>query len=126
MLCCATQFPYSARHGLEWWEIDPTWYLICILKALGIVWDVQVRGAACAVRWVLILLHRHQIVCCQRQGGAVLGGLTGADRLESLSVKDMALQEQPARSHVPAVCCQKPQLLGQQAERSTATEALHG
>lgn len=35
-------FPYSARHGLEWWEIDPTWYLICILKALGLVWDVQV------------------------------------------------------------------------------------
>lgn len=35
-------FPYSARHGLEWWEIDPTWYLICALKALGIVWDVQV------------------------------------------------------------------------------------
>ena len=36
-------FPYSARHGLEWWQIDPTWYLICVLKALGIVWDVQVR-----------------------------------------------------------------------------------
>jgi fatty-acid desaturase len=35
-------FPYSARHGLEWWELDPTWYLICILKALGLVWDVQV------------------------------------------------------------------------------------
>eukprot|EP00775_Hariotina_reticulata_P004324 gene4324-4577_t len=35
-------FPYSARHGLEWWELDPTWYLICVLKALGIVWDVQV------------------------------------------------------------------------------------
>ena len=35
-------FPYSARHGLEWWEIDMTWYLICALEALGIVWDVQV------------------------------------------------------------------------------------
>lgn len=42
VLCYVLQFPYSARHGLEWWEIDPTWYLICILKFLGIVWDVQV------------------------------------------------------------------------------------
>jgi stearoyl-CoA desaturase (delta-9 desaturase) len=36
-------FPYSARHGLEWWEVDVTWYTICLLQALGIVWDVQVR-----------------------------------------------------------------------------------
>ncbi|KAF6260540.1 MGDG specific palmitate delta-7 desaturase [Scenedesmus sp. NREL 46B-D3] len=35
-------FPQSARHGLEWWELDLTWYLICTLKALGIVWDVHV------------------------------------------------------------------------------------
>lgn len=42
-VCCSHHaFPYSARHGLEWWEIDLTWYLICGLKALGIVWDVQV------------------------------------------------------------------------------------
>jgi stearoyl-CoA desaturase (delta-9 desaturase) len=41
-------FPYSARHGLEWWELDPTWYLICILKAIGLVWDVQV---SCRVGW---------------------------------------------------------------------------
>jgi stearoyl-CoA desaturase (delta-9 desaturase) len=35
-------FPQSARHGLEWWEIDLTWYLICALQAVGIVWDVHV------------------------------------------------------------------------------------
>jgi hypothetical protein len=35
-------FPQSARHGLEWYEIDLTWYVICTLKALGIVWDVHV------------------------------------------------------------------------------------
>lgn len=45
--CCCRHnthhaFPYSARHGLEWWEIDITWYLICALQAAGIVWDVQV------------------------------------------------------------------------------------
>ena len=35
-------FPYSARHGLEWWEFDATWLLIRALQALGVVWDVQV------------------------------------------------------------------------------------
>jgi fatty-acid desaturase len=34
-------FPYSARHGLEWYEFDATWILICAMKALGLVWDVQ-------------------------------------------------------------------------------------
>jgi hypothetical protein len=35
-------FPQSARHGLEWWEIDLTWYVICALQAVGLVWDVHV------------------------------------------------------------------------------------
>ncbi|KAI8471268.1 MAG: MGDG specific palmitate delta-7 desaturase [Monoraphidium minutum] len=35
-------FPYSARHGLEWWQFDPTWYLILALKAVGLAWDLQV------------------------------------------------------------------------------------
>jgi fatty-acid desaturase len=71
-------FPYSARHGLEWWELDPTWYLICALKAVGLVWDVQVHASrhlttttshgaftrssvaqldSTAGQWVLGLLH---------------------------------------------------------------------
>lgn len=38
-------FPYSARHGLNGLnagEVDVTWYVICLLEKLGIVWDVQV------------------------------------------------------------------------------------
>jgi fatty-acid desaturase len=62
-------FPYSARHGLEWWELDPTWYLICVLKAMGIVWDVQVGGASIVKLLVLRhLIHRIFIqlsdTCC--------------------------------------------------------------
>jgi len=27
-------FPFSARHGMAWWEIDPTWWHIRTLQAL--------------------------------------------------------------------------------------------
>jgi len=34
-------FPFSARHGLEWWELDITWMIIRTMQALGLAWDVQ-------------------------------------------------------------------------------------
>jgi stearoyl-CoA desaturase (delta-9 desaturase) len=33
-------FPTSARHGLRRWQIDPSWMLIRVLEAAGLVWDV--------------------------------------------------------------------------------------
>jgi stearoyl-CoA desaturase (delta-9 desaturase) len=33
--------PQSARHGLAWYEIDLNWYVIRVLRALGLVWDVK-------------------------------------------------------------------------------------
>jgi fatty-acid desaturase/radical SAM superfamily enzyme YgiQ (UPF0313 family) len=36
-------FPQSARHGLAWYELDPNWYGICILRVLGLAWDVKAR-----------------------------------------------------------------------------------
>jgi len=43
-------FPGSARQGFRWWEIDLTWYLLRVLAACGLVWDLKpvpafVRGA---------------------------------------------------------------------------------
>lgn len=35
-------FEYSARHGLEWWQIDQTWYMIKLLEYLGLATDVKV------------------------------------------------------------------------------------
>ncbi|KAL7617228.1 hypothetical protein Lser_V15G04351 [Lactuca serriola] len=35
-------FEYSARHGLEWWQIDITWYVIWFLEAIGIATNVKV------------------------------------------------------------------------------------
>jgi stearoyl-CoA desaturase (delta-9 desaturase) len=34
-------FPYSARHGLHWWQIDVTWYVIRMMELLGLAWDVK-------------------------------------------------------------------------------------
>ncbi|OVA15950.1 Fatty acid desaturase [Macleaya cordata] len=35
-------FEFSARHGLEWWQIDVTWYLVKLLEYLGLATDVKV------------------------------------------------------------------------------------
>jgi stearoyl-CoA desaturase (Delta-9 desaturase) len=33
-------FPTSARHGLRWWQLDPSGWLIAGLERTGLVWDV--------------------------------------------------------------------------------------
>ncbi|MFZ4667161.1 MAG: acyl-CoA desaturase [Prochlorotrichaceae cyanobacterium] len=35
-------FQYSARHGLDWWEIDTTWMLIKTLDVLGLAKNIKV------------------------------------------------------------------------------------
>jgi stearoyl-CoA desaturase (delta-9 desaturase) len=42
-------FPFSARHGLRWYEVDASWLLICVLRMLGLASDIklpseQMRG----------------------------------------------------------------------------------
>lgn len=39
-------FAHSARHGLEWYEIDICYYCICALEAVGLVWDIRVPTEA--------------------------------------------------------------------------------
>jgi len=34
-------FEFSARHGLKWWQFDPTWYIIAALKAVGLATAVK-------------------------------------------------------------------------------------
>jgi len=38
-------FPTSARHGLRWWQVDFTWWVILLLRRLGVVRDVRVPAA---------------------------------------------------------------------------------
>ncbi|CAH1442591.1 unnamed protein product [Lactuca virosa] len=39
-------FEYSARHGLEWWQIDFCWYMIRFLEALGLATNVKLPSEA--------------------------------------------------------------------------------
>ena len=33
-------FPRSAKHGLKWWEVDPSAMVIALMKRVGLAWDV--------------------------------------------------------------------------------------
>lgn len=33
--------PVLARHGIVWWEVDVTWYIIKALQGTGLVWEVK-------------------------------------------------------------------------------------
>ena len=34
-------FPSSARHGLRWWQIDLSYYIIKFLMLCGLAWKVR-------------------------------------------------------------------------------------
>jgi stearoyl-CoA desaturase (Delta-9 desaturase) len=36
------RFQRAARNGFYWWEFDPTWYVIRLMAAFGLAWDLQV------------------------------------------------------------------------------------
>jgi stearoyl-CoA desaturase (delta-9 desaturase) len=38
-------FPTSARHGLAWWQIDVSWMVICVMRVLGLAWNVKLPTA---------------------------------------------------------------------------------
>ncbi|KAM7522747.1 hypothetical protein LguiA_012649 [Lonicera macranthoides] len=39
-------FEFSARQGLEWYEIDATWYVIKLLDTFGLVKDIKLPTEA--------------------------------------------------------------------------------
>jgi stearoyl-CoA desaturase (delta-9 desaturase) len=34
-------YPGSVRQGFRWWEVDITWYLLRLMAAVGLVWDLK-------------------------------------------------------------------------------------
>lgn len=43
-------FPGSARQGLRWYQVDPAWYFICLLKRLGLARHLRVAGQEAVVK----------------------------------------------------------------------------
>jgi stearoyl-CoA desaturase (delta-9 desaturase) len=39
-------FPTSARHGLSWWQIDLSYYVIRMMEVLGLAWQVRIPAPA--------------------------------------------------------------------------------
>ena len=39
-------FQTSARHGLDWWEIDPTWMVIKLLSFVGVTYNIKLPRLA--------------------------------------------------------------------------------
>ncbi|KAL9994940.1 putative acyl-CoA desaturase [Helianthus debilis subsp. tardiflorus] len=39
-------FEYSARFGLQWWEIDLCWWFILFLEMIGLATNVKLPSAA--------------------------------------------------------------------------------
>jgi stearoyl-CoA desaturase (delta-9 desaturase) len=35
------RYQRAARNGFYWWEFDPTWYTILLMRAVGLAWDLQ-------------------------------------------------------------------------------------
>jgi stearoyl-CoA desaturase (delta-9 desaturase) len=35
------RYQRAARNGFYWWELDPTWYVIRAMAALGLAWDLH-------------------------------------------------------------------------------------
>jgi len=35
------RYQRAARNGFYWWEIDPTWYVIRAMAAIGLAWDLN-------------------------------------------------------------------------------------
>ncbi|PQQ15742.1 palmitoyl-monogalactosyldiacylglycerol delta-7 desaturase chloroplastic [Prunus yedoensis var. nudiflora] len=46
-------FEYSARHGLHWWQLDMTWYVVRFLQAIGLATDVKLPTEAHKQRMAL-------------------------------------------------------------------------
>ena len=39
-------FPTSARHGLRWWQVDVSYWVIRVMSAVGLAWSVRVPSLA--------------------------------------------------------------------------------
>ncbi len=45
------RYPAAARQGFYWWEFDPTYYGLLLLKWLGVIWDLKPVPARVRDSW---------------------------------------------------------------------------
>lgn len=52
-------FPWSARHGLAWYEFDPSWWAIRGLQLMGVATQVKTPGLSAQAEKLLALAAEH-------------------------------------------------------------------
>lgn len=83
-------FPRSYRHGMRWWEIDLTAYVIVALEKVGLAWDV--------IRLDERALERRACILESRGGGrhadhTPAAPLAQRSRTEGLRLEPMGIQD---------------------------------
>jgi stearoyl-CoA desaturase (delta-9 desaturase) len=43
-------WPDSAKFGVAWWEVDPGWWVVATMRALGLAWDVKTWESGATLR----------------------------------------------------------------------------
>lgn len=56
------RYQRAARNGFYWWEFDPTWYVIRLMQAVGLAWDVQPVPARIYEEARAVRARRHQAI----------------------------------------------------------------
>jgi stearoyl-CoA desaturase (delta-9 desaturase) len=59
-------FPRSARLGIRWWELDPGWWLIAGLRALGLAREVLLPGEETRLA-AAVATDRRSVACLDEQ-----------------------------------------------------------
>ena len=87
-------FPRSAFHGLRWWELDPSGWLILALAKVGLAWDVvRVSAKQQRERLVSAASEAQARASAAAQSAVEVAGKAGAGALEGAAKTAAALPQ---------------------------------
>lgn len=84
-------FMGAARQGFRWWEIDPTYWILRLLAALRIIWDIQEPNSA-VLRGERRLSQAHLRHAAREVAERVCAGRTSA-AMEKVDLSDLVRRE---------------------------------
>jgi stearoyl-CoA desaturase (delta-9 desaturase) len=95
----------SARQGFRWWEYDVTYYVLCALSWVGLVWDLQVPPKA--------------VIRGEQRLGTLVIDKVACQLAESFPVKSIASQALESLTHTAGWTELKARLLSASVQAET-------